>query len=52
MAGIKKKLNKASARGVNRDDIALGVAEMGIDLDAHFGFCLRAMQARSAELGL
>jgi len=37
---------------VNREDIALGVAEMGVDVEAHLGFCIRAMQARSAELGL
>ncbi len=53
VAGVKKKLkDKAFARGVNREDIAVGVAEMGVDLDVHVGFCLKAMQARSAELGL
>ena len=53
VAGVKKKLkDKAFARGVNRDDITVGVAEMGVDLDTHVGFCIKAMQANSAELGL
>jgi putative nucleotidyltransferase with HDIG domain len=53
VAGVKKKLkDKAFARGVNRDDIAVGLAEMGVDADTHIGFCLRAMQARAGELGL
>ena len=53
VAGVRKKLkDKAFARGVNRDDITLGVAEMAVDLDAHIGFCLKAMQANATELGL
>ena len=53
VAGVRKKLkDKAFARGVNRDDIALGVVEMAVDIDAHIGFCLKAMQANAAELGL
>ena len=53
VAGVRKKLkDKAFARGVNRDDITLGVAEMAVDLDAHIGFCLKAMQANAADLGL
>ena len=53
VAGVKKKLkDKAFARGVNRDDIILGVTEMAVDLDAHIGFCLKAMQANATALGL
>ena len=53
VAGVRKKLkDKAFARGVNREDIALGVVEMAVDIDAHIGFCLKAMQANAAELGL
>lgn len=52
-AGVKKKLkDKAFARGVNREDVYKGVAELGVDLDAHIGFCLEAMKKRSGELGL
>ena len=50
---VRKKLkDKAFARAVNRDDILNGAAEMGVDLDQHIEFCIHAMQARAAELGL
>ena len=50
---MRKKLkDKAFARAVNRDDIVNGAAEMGVDLDQHIEFCIKAMQARAAELGL
>jgi putative nucleotidyltransferase with HDIG domain len=50
---VRKKLkDKAFARAVNRDDITRGAEELGIDLDEHIEFCIRAMQARAAELGL
>jgi predicted hydrolase (HD superfamily) len=50
---VRKKLkDKAFARAINRDDILRGAAEMGVDLDDHIDFCIRAMQARAAELGL
>jgi predicted hydrolase (HD superfamily) len=52
-AGVRKKLkDKAFARGVSREDVVQGAAELGVDLDAHIAFCLAAMQRRSAELGL
>jgi predicted hydrolase (HD superfamily) len=44
--------DKAFARGVNRQDVIQGAAELGVDLDAHIGFCIEAMRKRSAELGL
>jgi predicted hydrolase (HD superfamily) len=50
---VRKKLkDKAFARAINRDDIIRGAAEMNIDLDEHIDFCIKAMQARAAELGL
>ena len=53
VAGVKKKMkDKAFARGVNRDDVIQGAAELGVDLDAHIGFCLEAMKKRAEELGL
>jgi predicted hydrolase (HD superfamily) len=53
VAGVRKKLkDKAFARGVNRDDVIQGAAELGVDLDAHIAFCLEAMKKRSASLGL
>ena len=44
--------DKAFARGVNRDDIVTGAAELGVPLDEHIAFCLAAMQANADALGL
>jgi predicted hydrolase (HD superfamily) len=53
VASVKKKLkDKAFARSVSRDDIVSGAAELGMDLDQHIDFCIRAMRARAEELGL
>jgi predicted hydrolase (HD superfamily) len=53
VAGVRKKLkDKAFARGVNRDDVIHGAAELGVDLDQHIAFCLRAMQLDAEALGL
>jgi putative nucleotidyltransferase with HDIG domain len=53
VAGVRKKMkDKAFARAVSRDDIVNGAAGLGVELDEHIGFCLAAMQARAAELGL
>jgi predicted hydrolase (HD superfamily) len=48
----KKMKDKAFARGVNRDDVINGAAELGVDLDEHINFVIASMQARSADLGL
>ena len=53
VASVRKKLkDKAFARGVNRDDVIQGAAELGVELDAHIGFCMEAMKKQSAALGL
>jgi putative nucleotidyltransferase with HDIG domain len=50
---VRKKLkDKAFARAVNREDILRGAEELGIDLDEHISFCIRAMEERAALLGL
>lgn len=50
---VKKKMkDKAFARGVNRQDVTQGAAELGVDLDAHIAFCIEAMKNRAGELGL
>lgn len=52
-AGVRKKLkDKAFARGVNREDVIQGASELGVELDAHIGFCIEAMRKRAAKLGL
>ena len=48
----KKMKDKAFARGVNREDVIQGAAELGVDLDIHITFCLEAMKKRASELGL
>lgn len=53
VAGVKKKMkDKAFARGVHREDIVKGAAELGIPLDEQIAFCIAAMQRSAAVLGL
>ncbi|MBM4463954.1 MAG: HDIG domain-containing protein [Chloroflexi bacterium] len=50
---IKKKWkDKAFARGVNREDIEEGAADLGVDLNEHIATVLSAMQGIADELGL
>ncbi|MGE5438497.1 MAG: HDIG domain-containing metalloprotein [Bacteroidota bacterium] len=50
---VKKKMkDKAFARAVRREDITKGAEELGIPLDEHIQFCVEAMKANKAELGL
>lgn len=50
---VKKKMkDKAFARGVNREDITTGAAELGVPLEEHIAFCIEAMRERAAELEL
>ena len=48
----KKMKDKAFARGVNRDDVITGAAELGVDLDEHITFVIQAMQRVAPSLGL
>jgi putative nucleotidyltransferase with HDIG domain len=48
----KKMKDKAFARSVNRQDIVDGAQELGVPLEEHIDFCVKAMQARAEELGL
>ncbi len=53
VAGVKKKMkDKAFARGVNRDDITTGAAELDVPLEDHIAFCILAMQSNADALGL
>ncbi len=49
---LKKMKDKAFARAVKREDIALGAEMLGLGVEEHVGNCLAAMQARAGELGL
>jgi putative nucleotidyltransferase with HDIG domain len=53
VASVKKKMkDKAFARSVNRQEIVEGAQELGAPLEEHIDFCVKAIQARAAELGL
>jgi putative nucleotidyltransferase with HDIG domain len=53
VASVKKKLkDKAFARGVNRDDVTQGAAELGVPLDEHIGFVIQALRPVEGALGL
>jgi putative nucleotidyltransferase with HDIG domain len=50
---VRKKLkDKAFARGVNREDIALGCEELGVPLDDHITFLIAALRPEESRLGL
>jgi predicted hydrolase (HD superfamily) len=50
---VKKKLKaKAFAASVSRDDIREGATALGVDLDEHIEFVLRALRGIAGELGL
>lgn len=48
----KKMKDKAFARGVSREDVMTGVQEMGVDLEEHIAFVIRAMQSVADDIGL
>src|SRR5207244_2952358 len=48
----KKMKDKAFARSVNRNDIAQGAAELGVELEEHIAFCSEAMTGIADKLGL
>lgn len=50
---VKGKWNdKAFARGVSREDIELGMAELGVDRTEHIAFVIEALKAIAVELEL
>ena len=53
MDSVKKKLkDKAFAKGVSRDDVRNGAAELGIPIEEHIAFCIAAMRENADTLGL
>jgi predicted hydrolase (HD superfamily) len=53
VSSVKKKLkDKAFARAINRDDIAKGAEELGIEVDELIGEAIEGMRAVADELGL
>lgn len=49
---LKKMKDKAFARGCNRDDIVLGAAELGVQLEQHVTNVISAMREVAKELEL
>ncbi len=50
---VKKKLkDKAFAAAVSREDIAKGIAEMGIDQDEHILVCIAAIRSSRERVGV
>ena len=50
---VKKKMkDKSFARGVLREDIINGTAQLGVDIDEHIATVIEAMQGVASELGL
>lgn len=53
LKSVKKKLkDKAFARAVNRDDIAKGIEELGVDADGHITFVRDALSEIAGRLGV
>ena len=50
VSSVKKKLkDKAFARGVSRDDVIQGAAEIGVPLDEHIAFVLGALRPHESR---
>ena len=53
VSSVKKKLkDKGFARGVSREDVTAGAAELGVPLDQLIGHVLEALRPHEAALGL
>jgi predicted hydrolase (HD superfamily) len=53
VSSVKKKFkDKAFARGVSREDVIQGAAELGVPLDEHIQFVLEALRPEERTLGL
>src|SRR5512133_1263731 len=52
-SSVRKKMkDKAFARGVSREDITVGAAELGVELGEHIAFVVEALKGNAAALGL
>jgi predicted hydrolase (HD superfamily) len=53
VASVRKKLkDKAFARGVSREEVLHGAAELGAPLEEHIAFVLEALRPHERQLGL
>ncbi|MBA4071540.1 MAG: HAD family hydrolase [Gemmatimonas sp.] len=52
-SSVRKKMkDKGFARGVSREDITVGAAELGVELEAHIAFVVEALKGNAEQLGL
>jgi len=52
-SSVKKKMkDKGFARGVSREDVLLGVQELGVELEPHIQFVIDAMRRAADSIGL
>jgi putative nucleotidyltransferase with HDIG domain len=50
---VRKKLkDKAFARSVNREEVALGTAELGVEFEPHVTFVIEALKGIASDLGV
>jgi predicted hydrolase (HD superfamily) len=49
---MKRMKDKAFARGVPREDLVKGAAEIGLPLDVHIGNVIRHLRVQADALGL
>jgi putative nucleotidyltransferase with HDIG domain len=53
VSSVKKKMkDKAFAKAVSRDDIIKGAEDLGVPIDEHIDFCIKAMRKNKINLGL
>ncbi|HEX4627144.1 MAG TPA: HD domain-containing protein [Gemmatimonadales bacterium] len=53
VSSVKKKFkDKGFARGVNRDEVTQGAAELGVPLDEHIAFVIQSLRPVEGALGL
>jgi predicted hydrolase (HD superfamily) len=53
VSSVKKKLkDKSFAKNVSREDINIGIKELGVPLEEHIKFLIEAMKADAERLGL
>ncbi|MHB1223360.1 MAG: HD domain-containing protein [Gemmatimonadaceae bacterium] len=53
LRGVRKKMkDRGFARGVSREDVTQGAAELGVELDEHIAVVIGAMQGEAEALGL
>lgn len=52
-SSVRKKMkDKGFARGVSREDITVGAAELGVELGEHIAFVVEALKGNATALGL